>query len=196
MKLNALVGSGLFFAALALTASAAAAPGPNLVRDGSFEHPNVDGSLIEFTAPSSFGVAEQPWKVVAGNVDIHGTFQQAEIGNQSLDLNGDRPGTIEQDIPTAPGQTYLIRFWLAGNPSPACPFSIKRLTVSWAGSKVVTLSFDITGHSEQDMGWKQHTYMVTAQSSVTTLRFESLKPNEGDQRCGPMLDRIKVRAVS
>ncbi len=55
------------------------------------------------------------WSVTNNNVDLFGTGQyNTPSGGRSVDMNGTGPGTISQNIATTVGQTYLVRFLMAG----------------------------------------------------------------------------------
>jgi choice-of-anchor C domain-containing protein len=173
--------------ALALPAVALAAGG-NLAKNGSFEKPVVPGGFQTFNAPSSIG----PWKVVADSVDVVHTSWVAAKNKQSLDLSGSAGalGAIEQQLSTAPGAKYTLKFFLAGN--TYCGPSVKQMRVRWDGTEVDTLEFDITGKTQTKMGWKAHSYSLVAADASTTLRFESLT-NSG---CGAALDAVSVKPAA
>lgn len=156
-----------------------------LVKDGNFEKPIVSGGFNEYTAPQNFG----QWTVSAGSIDlVASSYWMPAHGNQSVDLNGSNAGTISQDLSTVPGTNYVLSFDLAGN--IVCPPAVKQMQVMWGSTIVTTLSFDITGHSASNMGWKHHKYTVQATDADTVLSFVSLTPGE----CGPALDAVSVKA--
>jgi choice-of-anchor C domain-containing protein len=163
--------------------------GSSLVVNGSFESPAGVSSYQVFGA----GLSLSGWVVESGTVEIvAGTYWQTAEGAQSLDLNGifDQIGTIYQDLPTVPGQTYQLRFAYAGNPEGLVP-AIKSANVFWDGSQVTSLSFDVTGHSRSNLGWIYYEATVIASSSTTRLRFQSTSPTF----CGLTLDDITVTPV-
>ena len=43
--------------------------------------------------------------------------------------------------------------------------AVKRVQVGFGDAAVDTLSFDVTGHSLEDMGWQYHSYTPTATSA-------------------------------
>jgi choice-of-anchor C domain-containing protein len=158
-------------------------PPANVVTNGDFEVPNAGSSFVTYRAGQTFG----GWVVESGSVDHVGRLWQAANGNQSVDLSGEGAGAIYQDLPTIPGQTYLLRFAMAGNPEggPA----IKRIEIWWDTTLVDTLSFDTTGRSKSSMGWVYHEYTVVATTNVTHLRFKSLTSGA----FGPALDDVSAR---
>ena len=177
--MNARVRWLLLLAAMLLPAAAWAASG--VVRNGSFERPQIDGHEQNFPTGSKLG----PWKVTRGDVDVlAGRFTAAD-GLQSLDLNGTGPGTIRQVLMTRSGPAYKLSFALAGNPE--CDGDpVKRVSVFWDGKPVATLSFDTTGHWHGDLGWEPHAFPVTSSGGRTRLVFQSLS----DGACGPAIDAV------
>jgi choice-of-anchor C domain-containing protein len=164
----------------------ASAAGTNLVANGSFEEPPVTFFDWNFyPAGSALGA----WTVGGHSVDLVAGWQDA-AGNQSVDLNGADVGSVFQDVATVPGQAYLLRFALSGNPEtiPA----VKQIEVSFGGESVAVESFDTTGRSISDMGWAYRTHAVTAFSDVTRLTFASVTPFTNG---GPMVDDVSLVAV-
>jgi choice-of-anchor C domain-containing protein len=162
--------------------------GENLVANGGMESPDVPGAFTGFATGTTIGA----WRVESGNVDLTAGYWQAAAGKQSVDLTGDTPGTIAQDVPTTPGQPYTLRFAMAGHPlgldegSPA----EKRMEVWWNGALLDTTAFDVTGRTTYDMGWRYHEYSVVgaASGAATQLRFTS----RTDGYFGPALDMVSV----
>jgi choice-of-anchor C domain-containing protein len=157
----------------------------NIVTNGDFEVPDAGSTFVTYRAGQSFG----GWTVESGDIDHTGTLWQAASGRQSVDLNRCSTGLIHQDLSTIPGQTYLLRFALAGNPDgePA----IKQMEALWDPTSVGRLSFDTTGRSRSSMGWGHQQYTVVATASVTRLWFRSLTAG-----CyGPVLDDVSVMPI-
>jgi choice-of-anchor C domain-containing protein len=161
----------------------------NLVVNGSFEDgPEVPSDpgwvTLEKDANSVKG-----WVVSRGTVDFIGSYWKAADGKGSLDMNGNDVGGIKQTIATVKGKKYKLTFQLAGN--PAAEPRMKELTVE-VGTTKKAFSFDTTGKSLEDMGWKLQELEFTADDDKTTLEFYS---TTGDTPCGPALDDVKVVAV-
>jgi choice-of-anchor C domain-containing protein len=161
----------------------------NLIANGSFENPPGINPYQVFDSSNPM----PGWTIENGTVEIVGPYWQATEGSQSLDLNGifEEIGTIYQDVPTVPGQTYKVRFAYAGNPDGAVP-AIKSANVYWNGQLLAGLTFDITGHTHTNMGWTYAEYVVNATSTATRLRFQSTSSTF----CGLTLDDISVTPVS
>ena len=159
---------------------------PNVVTNGSFETPIVRSPGYDlYRAGDTFG----GWTVEAGSIDhISKNLWQASDGLQSVDLTGSPgSGTIYQDLPTVPQETYQLSLDLAGNPNGAP--AIKQMEVWWGPMLLDTATYDTTGNSNWNMGWSSRTYKVTATTAITRLRFKSLTAGY----FGPALDNVHVQ---
>jgi len=170
-----------FAALLALPAAAHAA----VIVNGSFETGQSPGSFVTLNAGST---AIDGWTVVGGPIDYIGNYWQHAQGDRSIDLSATNAGGIAQTFATDIGMTYVVSFWLAGNPAGAP--DVKTLLVD-VGGDATSFSFDKTGQSLSDMGWQEQHYSFTATGAQTTLRFLS-----GDATAyGPALDNVSIAAV-
>lgn len=165
----------------------------SLVSNGDFETPVVTGfqngqgeTVIDwYFAPQTFG----NWTVESGSVDlIRAPRWQASSGTQCIDLSGQGAGVIYQDLATTSGHTYTLSFAFAGNPEHSEPDMVKHLAVYWGGILVASPTFDTTTHTMANLGWIPLSYEVTATSSTTRLRFQSLDNSPS----GPAIDNIAV----
>jgi uncharacterized protein (TIGR03437 family) len=156
--------------------------GSNLLTNGGFELPGNNGSYVTLSAGSS-GLTG--WSITSGDVDYVGTFWTPSEGRSSLDMDGFSAGTIAQTFSTIAGTTYTVAFDLAGNAAggPA----IKTIRSSAAGQSR-DFTFDTTGRSNTNMGWTRQSWSFTANSSSTTLSFQSLTAGSA----GPALDNVVV----
>ena len=158
----------------------------DLIVNGSFES-GPGGSLPVY--PGS--TALTGWTVEIGSVDSAQGYQ-THSGILCVDLDGYYDvGAISQSVSVVPGQSYLLDFWMAGNPD-AGP-TIKQMDVLWGGSSLGTLTFDITGKSPADMGWIEHQFVVQATGPQMILKFASLD-NFGNA-WGPMLDDVSLSPI-
>ena len=166
--------------------SAAAAPFTN----GSFELGSVNPGG-GWTTLSSGNPAITGWEIFDGTVDYIGGYWQAADGSRSVDLNGnDGSAGIRQTFDTIAGDTYQIRFALAGNPDGAPLTKSVQLT---SGGASQLFSFTIPpGASHADMGWAYHSLLFTATADSTTLSFLS---NTAGVYFGPAIDDVSVTAV-
>lgn len=160
-----------------------AAPGDDIVVNGSFETPVVSGSHWLKYAPYVFG----GWTLESGSFDVVRTIWTAADGAQSLDLSGAGAGTIYQDLPTVAGRQYTLTFQMAGNfiPTP----TVKSMEVFWDGASLGIFTFDVTGRSATNMGWTTRTVpSLVATGPTTRLKFVSLV----NTAYGPALDDVHV----
>jgi len=127
---------------------------------------------------------------ITGQIDYIGTYWQASDGNRSLDLSGLSAGSIQQDIDTTVGMTYIVNFDMAGNPD-GLP-TLKQLLLEAVGVDAHAFNFDITGKTTSNMGWENKQWSFIANASTTTLKFTSLV---GDTGWGPALDNVTVTAI-
>ena len=181
---------------LALAVCGTSLRAANLVSNGGFEEPDIgdDGGGEGFWTFKP-GEPLGAWNVESGNIDLvarAGRFGWQQIeGGQSVDLAGSPgAGVIYQDLATVPGQQYLLRFALSGNPVANIP-TVKAVEVHWGDTLVDTPTFDITGRSVQDMGWTYREYTLTAPADTTRLRFLSPISTDG----GAVIDDVSVTAV-
>jgi Protein of unknown function (DUF642) len=182
-------------AAVTLGTTTAAGAHTNVLKDGSFETPQVQPPFETFEGFVG------PW-AVGGTVDVvtdtlaaqpTRSGWQAAKGSQSLDLNGGGTGAVWQDVPTTPGAQYVVRYSFAGNPLSRCGPVVKRFAVVWDGVVVAVNRFDTTGHTFAHMGWVTRRHRVTATGSTSRLAFESLTTTGF---CGPALDLVRVTPVA
>jgi hypothetical protein len=129
------------------------------------------------------------WTVGGQGVDLHNTLHSAaHSGNQSLDLTGDEPGNITQSVATTPGTTYLLNFWYCAHwlhPYDGDAYA----EVFWDGVLVDTIHRP-GSTSPTDMNWTFASYELSANSTSSQLKFNSLSPNGGI-----ILDDVSLDAV-
>jgi choice-of-anchor C domain-containing protein len=155
----------------------------------------INGSFETGTDPGSYktlnpGATDITGWTITGQIDYIGTYWQASDGDRSLDLSGFSAGSIQQDIDTIVGMTYIVNFDMAGNPDgdPA----LKQLLLEAVGIDAHAFDFDVTGHTKSNMGWQTMEWSFVADSTTTTLKFSSLV---GDTGWGPALDNVSVTAI-
>ncbi|MCX5805541.1 MAG: DUF642 domain-containing protein [Proteobacteria bacterium] len=159
----------IFVGALLLILISTGVQAANLIQNGSFENYNV-----------------LAWSY--SNVDWWQDPLVAKDGSWCIDVNKDTPGWIQQSFATDTNAKYRVDFWLAGNYMG--PPEIKHLAVS-AGDVSIQYTFDVTDKSQDNMGWTEKSFIFTASSSTTTLRFESMDYLS----FGPAIDLVSVEAV-
>jgi choice-of-anchor C domain-containing protein len=165
--------------ALQVTGDGGGTAGDNLIINGSFEE-----------APRRYGLDSGivGWTVTRENVDIVTTYWQQIDGAHSLDLAGTYgSGEIAQTVATVPGRSYTLSFAYAGN--PACDAPLKEMTLGFGGqSRAIT--FDASGTTLRQMGWRDFSVTFTATGASTEISFTSTGPNRA---CGMALDRVELR---
>lgn len=156
------------------------------ILNGSFEQGPVPGRLLSLRA----GPDQLPGWVIGGQgVDYIGTlWQPGDSQQRSLDLNTSGPGSIQQTIKTVPGATYRVTFMMAGNPKAGQPPETKTLKVHATGSSEALFSFSVWRKSLGAMGWVMKTYLFTATSDKTVLKFQSTTPGAA----GPAIDNVRI----
>ncbi|HTY88014.1 MAG TPA: choice-of-anchor C family protein [Candidatus Acidoferrum sp.] len=187
MKIKSSHRLHLTHTALLLCLAASLVKGQNVV-NGSFELGTNPGiTSIQLTAGDSTSLTG--WTVVSGTIDYVGGTWTAGDGSRSLDLSGTSAGAIEQIITGfTVGQNYQLSFLMAGNTAGGP--TVKSLQAS-IGSAMQTFNFDITGHSNANMGWSLQTMNFTATSGSLTLDFASL----ANSFYGPTLDAVAIAPV-
>jgi choice-of-anchor C domain-containing protein len=160
---------------------------PPLPANGSFETGPAIPAAGSMPLPVG-STAVAGWTVVLDAIDYVGSYWPAYEGGRSIDLNGTAPGGVEQSVATSPGATYLVAFFLAGDPT--CGPALKSVQVSAAGQSA-TFTFDTTGASLADPRWNAREWTFTAAGTTTTLQFASQTAGA----CGPALDGVRVTEI-
>jgi hypothetical protein len=140
------------------------------------------------------------WFVERGNPEVIAEGWERYEGVHSLDLNGTVPSKIYQDVPTHPGEGYMLSFAMAGNPGG---LPLKTLDIWWDGRNVASKSFDSTGKTQNNMGWQVMTVALPAATAVVTrLAFESTTVGDPNWSggfdpswYGPFLDDISLTSA-
>ncbi len=141
----------------------------DIVLDGLFREGANPGTIATYTTGQTFG----NWTVQSGDVELVGTsFQSSPLGGRSVDLNGSTAGAISQTLSTTTGRQYQVLFnvsgnWLSGE-------ATKDWRVSAAGTSQDYSLIQPTGWSTSNMLFSGRSMTFTANSSSTTLAFQSL----------------------
>ncbi len=117
------------------------------------------------------------WRVRSGSIELldrGGRFiKDTSIIGKAIDLSGWKPGSIDQDIATQPGRTYVVRFLYSGNWWDNA-FG-KKTTVS-VGSVLREFSYEKPeGWSISAMQWKRGELEFTATATKSTLQFRAVQ---------------------
>jgi choice-of-anchor C domain-containing protein len=167
----------------------------SIVVNGDFEVPVVQNTTYGYQFETYYaGQQFLGWTVGGHSIDIVAEgFWEAASGVQSVDLTGSGLGSISQDIPTVPGQSYELSFAFAGNPawSDRDPLLVT-MEFLWHGTVVDSLSFNTAGHTGTSMGWSYYDYQLTAATDLTRLTFGSLTASSNR---GPAIDDVKLVVI-
>ena len=157
-----------------------------LIPNGSFEMSSIYPGSLGWVTIGAGSTAIDDWNILSSVDLISPFFWIASEGNYSIDMNSTEAGSIMQTLQTEVGETYEIAFDLAGSPTQADP--IKTLRVSAAGQSM-DYTFDVTGYSFTNMGWKTEVFSFVATEEETNLVFTSLVYGSST---GPALDNIRL----
>jgi hypothetical protein len=180
MKRILIPGTFGLLAAIALASCGSSSPTQTVVlRDvvynGSFELPLVDTTNPSTPFHTYTLGTDGPTGWIADNVDlVYRTLWPAANGSQSIDLNAQTSGWIEQVVATQPGGVYELVFAYAANPAQSQLPLLKKFRVVWNGTPVETLQVNAT----VAIAWNRDTVHLTAKGS-DTLKFESLVGGSG-----------------
>ncbi len=151
----------------------------DIVSDGLFREGANPGTIATYTTGQNLG----NWTVQSGDVELVGTtLQSSPLGGRSVDLNGSTTGAISQTLSTTAGRQYQVLFnvsgnWLSGE-------ATKDFRVSTGGTSQDYSLAQPTGWSSSNMLFSGRSLTFTADSSSTTLAFQSLDTgNSGARDC-------------
>ena len=116
--------SAIAVAAIAISPGRATAQ-TNLVGNGSFETPQISGSLQTLPPGST---ALSPWVISSDSLDV--IKYPVATGLQAIHLNGTPTGSISQQLNTQVNQSYTLHFQYAAPPGGGS--APKTLTVQWS----------------------------------------------------------------
>ncbi|MBS0195201.1 MAG: DUF642 domain-containing protein [Planctomycetes bacterium] len=172
--------------AVALAAGCSAvASAQNIVFNGGFESPVLNGGWIQRFPGTTFG----GWLVDnlgQGVVQVGSFGAPASIqGSQSVELNFYQTGGISQTLNTWHDTYYVVSFLMAGqlNAGP----DVKQLRVDWDGSPLGTISWS---HSATGGQWVRQSLVAHATTGNTVLHFLGVTPAAQDG--GPYIDDVSV----
>ena len=172
-----------------------AVPVTNVVPAAAEWHGSFEGNTVNIE-PTAGQYFPDGWLVDSGSVDvvINATWfgNKADEGNWLVDLDGSDAGTISTNIPTVPGQNYVLSLAYSRN-ADSVGLTIPSANVLINNNPVGTLApnFNDTWAS---LNWHSTSYVFTATSPSTHLTFQSLdsaKPYPGDAY-GVLLDAINL----
>ncbi|MGO9660785.1 MAG: DUF642 domain-containing protein [Acidimicrobiales bacterium] len=163
------------------------------VTNGGFAQPVVSAELM-YQGYAAGSTAIPGWTIGGDGVEVYASsFMQHPAGTTSeVRLFGSGPGSISQTIATTPGKTYVLQWYGAGEPGGGQ--AVKTMHVFWDGKLVAAPTFDTTGRSFTDMGWKALKLTVTASSPTSTIEF--IDATSDKSFWGSMVTGVSLRASS
>jgi len=164
--------------------------GLNLLKNGSFEFPEVTNSSKWQLFPS--GTALLEWIVGwvsttpsdPPKIEIHeGVLVAASDGDQSVELDSEAPTYIYQDVSTEAGYEYQLTFDFAGRPNT--PIEDNKLEIWADGILKDTIS--------SNTSWAPKTYNFVATTNLTEIKFVDAGI---DNSLGTFLDNVRLECVA
>ncbi|MGC9222409.1 MAG: hypothetical protein ACP5E2_00710 [Terracidiphilus sp.] len=162
----------IFFTAMSLLAWCGSAQihANNLIVNGNFELPNVDGGYALFTNGQVPG-----WNNTAGDgeieIDASGILGgPAYQSTQSMEVNATTFDTVSQVVSgLVVGDNYVLS-WAYGDRPGSGPQEMNVLF----GGNLVTTNVDTFAGSNQTLVWNLNSFLVTAAATTETLSFQSI----------------------
>lgn len=166
----------------------------SVLENGSFEisrnlDPGTSATVARTTQIDSWTVGG------ANGVFYVGTAMTPSEGKRSVMLQFITANYIEQAIATIPGQKYRVYFDASAYVGPTgtgARLMRGKATARSTGDAIIAtkdFSYDGTGKSFPNVGWAAFSYDFTADTALTTLRWESL---ESGNNGGPSIDNARV----
>jgi Protein of unknown function (DUF642) len=181
-----LVVPGILVAVLGLwigAMRAAAAPPtlPNMLTNGSFEHPRVAaGSSHPFMSIPGWHLAYGP------DIELqHRVAGAAAAGKQLVELDSDASSGIFQRVHTRADVLYRLQFFASAR--PGTPPSENVLVVKWHRHVLARIVLDGRGRSQTE--WHAYAFKVRATGLRTRLEFDDRGRSDS---VGTYLDGVKV----
>ncbi|MBY0538333.1 DUF642 domain-containing protein [Patescibacteria group bacterium] len=158
----------------------------NLLTNGSFEEPTVEGEWTIFG--SVLG-----WLSSASELEIWKNFNgngvdSAADGQQNAELDGNAPTTISQTLSVVPGSKYQVSF--AFSPRVGRDMADNAVKVKWDGATQGTVSAD--GSSNSGNVWTNHYFTVTADDASAVVELEDIGSATS---YGTLIDDVEVCLV-
>ena len=188
MNQNTIFGLGVcrYLALAGVLAGAAIVPAHADVVSGTFAGTVAGPHPTSFQTVGAGDTTTIPgWTVISGSNDPWGGsvdwisgYWTAPGGTQSVDLDGNTPGGIEQTVATTIGSRYTLNFFVSQNPDGG-DYPGNTNTFNLLVGNTVT-PFSITGLSAYNTlsGYQAESFSFTANSSSTLIGFVSTdEPN-------------------
>ncbi len=160
----------------------------SLIENGGFESSGApsNGVTTRFAGQTIGG-----WTVEEGSVDIiPESYWQSAGGIFSIDLDGDSPGTIFQELVTEEGEQYTLFYARSGNFEGGNRIP-KIIEVFWNGQLVSSDTVVFTGQTNSNMLWRTvHIRNLIATGPSSEIRIRSTAVATSSH--GPVLDEIRL----
>ena len=193
----------MLFAVGTVAAPLAAHADTNFVVDGNFTNLTPGDYQPYFAGQTFGGDFGNAWlvtgnvQVIGAGVDVINTYWSAPLpGQGSVDLNGNAPGGISQNLNLLAG-AYQLSFNYSGNPDAQ---GVKTMDVSVNGTPLVPggLTYPVTSaNSGTNMLWTSAKLnFTTTGNGSTTLAFTSTSPNGAYGMALGNISVIRVPEVS
>jgi Protein of unknown function (DUF642) len=177
---------GILVAAISLWAGAARAvatppPLPNMLTNGSFEHPRVaDHRSHPFPSIPGWHLAFGP------SIELQNHVAGApRLGRQLAELDSDASSGIFQRVHTQPGGLYRLQFSASARPGTSSAENV--LVVMWHRHVLARIVLDGRGLSHTV--WHDYAFKVRATRRRTRLEFDDRGVSNS---VGTYLDAVKV----
>jgi len=151
--------------------------GGELVQNGSFESPVVDPNASRGGTWDNFvdGTVDLFWRVLglddsaSSGLEVQAGYAgwTPSNGNQFIELDGDEPNIISQELDTVPGVEYTLSFDFSARPETVA--ANNAVEVFWEGDSLGTITATTDIHGNTD--WSQHVFTVTASGETAMLAF-------------------------
>lgn len=182
VPLMAISYSLVSFWQLATAQPAAKQPAQNLIFNGSFEN-SVDpgGGWQHYDAGAT---AIYGWVVSFGEIDLWGGIK-TPFGKKTIDLDGQQAGGVKQVVPTEPGATYRLKFWVGSYDHDS-----KTVFARAAGERQ-NWPISVQGSTQQP--WlREVSFDFKARSKETEIEIGSA--TQGTQ--GPVIDNVSCYKIA
>lgn len=162
-------------------ASAAPPRLPNMLVNGSFEHPRVpSGSSHPFASIPGWHLAFGP------DIELQNHVAGAPaVGDQLAELDSDASSGIFQRVRTEPGRQYRLQFFASARPGTSPAENV--LVVRWHRHVLARIVLDGRGLTHTD--WHAYAFKVRATGRRTRLEFGDGGVSDS---VGTYLDGVKV----
>lgn len=171
------------------------------VTDGNFTN-NISG-FQTLGAGQQIG-GPNGWTVTGNSVDLIGSYWQAPpaspSGSGSVDLDGNAPGGIQQTINNIAPGTYILSFYLSGNPDGGNALKTDLTSLSNT-VPVASQSFLFTtgptgaNNSHGSMNYVLETMQFTIGPGETSTVLSFTSQDQGNSPYGPVIGDVSISAV-